>query len=559
MSHIRHLLLALLALFIAACASGPATRDEVTISIIGTNDVHGTLSAGPEVGGLVTISAYVDALRRARAADGGAALIIDAGDMWQGTLESNLVEGAVVVEAYNAMGVTAAAIGNHEFDFGPAGRNAIPVEPGEDPRGNLKLRAREAQFPLLAANLIDTTTGEVVTWDNVQPSVIVEAAGIRVGIIGVITRNALTTTIAANVGGLEVAPLAATIATEAEKLRDDGAVLIVVAAHAGGECTDFSDRTDLSSCNMSAEIMQVANELEPGLVDYIIGGHNHNPIAHIVNDTPITSNDSKTFSFGRVDFHIDRDRHAVVSRQVYAPQHTAPGTRDTYEGHPLVANPDVERVAMRAIARTEAIKQEELGVTLTGPFEIVPDIEAAIGNLMTTAMIESFEADIAIHNVFGGIRNGLPAGDLTYGAVFEMFPFDNIVSIHEISGRDLRRIVARKAHEHRKPGFAGMRVFISCTDGGLDVVMRLNDGREIGDDDRIRVVANDFLAMGGDDILTPAIPDGGFELHYDMPLTRDALVSWFEAGPATLAPEDFRSHDEPKWNLPDIIPDTCHF
>ena len=559
MSHVRHLLPALLALLVAACATGTGSRDEVIISIVGTNDVHGVLSADPEVGGLVTISAYVDALRRARKSDGGAVLFIDAGDMWQGTLESNLVEGAVVVEAYNAMGVAAAAIGNHEFDFGPEGKNAIPVEPGEDPTGNLKQRAREAHFPLLAANLIDSATGAPVTWDNVQPSVMVEAAGIKVGIVGVITRNALTTTIAANVGGLEVAPLAATIATEAKKLRAAGATLIVVAAHAGGKCTDFSDRTDLSSCNMSAEIMQVANRLEPGLVDYIIGGHNHNPIAHIVNGTPITSNNSRTFSFGRVDFHIDRDRQTVLSRQVYAPQHTAPGTRDTYEGYPLVANPGVERVATRAAARTEAIKQEELGVTLSGPFDLVPDIESAIGNLMTVAMLESFEADIAIHNVFGGIRSGLPAGNLTYGAVFEMFPFDNIVSIHEISGGDLRRIVARKALEHRKPGFSGMRVFISCTDGSLDVLMRLNDGREISDDDRIRVVANDFLAMGGDDILTPAIPDGGFELRYDMPLTRDALVSWFKAGPATLAPEAFRSHDEPKWNLSYIIPDTCHY
>lgn len=559
MSHIRHLLIPLLALFVAACASAPATRDEVTISIIGTNDVHGTLSAGPEVGGLVTISAYVDALRHARAADGGAALIIDAGDMWQGTLESNLVEGAVVVEAYNAMGVTAAAIGNHEFDFGPAGRNAIPVEPGEDPRGNLKQRAREAQFPLLAANLIDTTTGEVVAWDNVQPSIMVQAAGVKIGIVGVVTRNALTTTIAANVGGLEVAPLAATIAGEAKKLRDDGAVLIVVAAHAGGKCTDFSDRTDLSSCNMSAEIMQVANALEPGLVDYIIGGHNHNPIAHVVNGTPITSNYSKTFSFGRVDIRVDRTRKAVVSRQVYAPQRTAPGTRIEYEGYPLVANPDVERVAMRAAADAEALKQEKLGVTLTASFDLVPDIESAIGNLMTEAMLASFDADIAIHNVFGGIRSGLPAGELTYGSVFEMFPFDNIVSIHEISGSDLRRIFARWANGHRKPGFAGMRVFVSCTAGGMDVVMRLNDGREISDDDRVRIVVNDFLALGGDDILTPAIPEGGFELHYDMPLTRDALVSWFKAGPATLAPEDFRTHNEPKWNLPDIIPESCQY
>ena len=68
-------------------------------------------------------------------------LLIDAGDMWQGTLESNLSEGASVVDAYNALGYTAVAIGNHEFDFGPAGPKAIPETDADDPQGSLKLRA----------------------------------------------------------------------------------------------------------------------------------------------------------------------------------------------------------------------------------------------------------------------------------------------------------------------------------------------------------------------------------------------------------------------------------
>lgn len=559
MSRINHFIVLLLSLTLAACAVAPKQPDEITLSIIGTNDVHGAIAASDEAGGLVAVSAYVDALRRARAADGGAVLLIDAGDMWQGTLESNLVEGAAVVEAYNAMGVTAAAIGNHEFDFGPEGPNAIPLEEGEDPRGNLKQRAREAAFPLLAANLIDDTSGEPVAWDNVQPSILIDAAGIKVGVVGVVTANALTTTIAANISNLSIAPLADTIAAQARKLRDDGAVLIVVAAHAGGKCTDFSDRQDLSSCDMSAEIMQVASRLEPGLVDYIIGGHQHNPIAHIVNGTPITSNHANTFSFGRVDFRVDPGTQRVISRQVFAPQPTKFDAQTTYAGYPLVANPDVEAVAQIASARAVALKQESLGVTLTGPFNLVPDVESAIGNLMTEAMLASFDADVAIHNVFGGIRSDLPPGELTYGEVFEMFPFDNIVTIHEVSGLELQEVIARHVRERRKPGFAGMRVFVSCDNGRMNIDMRLNDGRVIGDDDRVRVVANDYLALGGDGILTPAFRGEDFELRYDMPLTRDALVSWFRAGPDTLAPEDFRSHDAPKWNVPDITPGACEY
>ena len=97
-----------------------ATASSVTLSIVGTNDLHGGIVPRDGRGGLALLGGYVNNLRAVRAKD-GAVLLIDAGDMFQGTLESNLTEGAVVVSAYNALGYAAAAVGNHEFDFGPVG------------------------------------------------------------------------------------------------------------------------------------------------------------------------------------------------------------------------------------------------------------------------------------------------------------------------------------------------------------------------------------------------------------------------------------------------------
>ena len=127
--------------------------DGVRIAVVGTNDVHGQLLPTEDRGGLVELSGYVAALRASGDAD--AVLLVDAGDMWQGTLESNLDEGASVTAAYEALGYAAAAIGNHEFDFGPAGRAATSAGRGDDARGALRARAADAAFPLLAANLVD--------------------------------------------------------------------------------------------------------------------------------------------------------------------------------------------------------------------------------------------------------------------------------------------------------------------------------------------------------------------------------------------------------------------
>lgn len=268
------------------CEFGSGDGPTTVISVIGTNDVHGSLLSVDGNRGLALFGGYAANLRQARKNDGGAVVLIDAGDMWQGSIESNLSEGAAVVAAFNAIGYDVAAIGNHEFDFGPSGPKGTPTDEGDDAQGALKARAAEAGFPLLAANLIDKKTGRAVNWPNVRPSIMLERAGFRIGVIGVMTEHALITTIASNTRGLSVAPLALTISREAQALRKAGADLVIVTAHAGSSCEQFNDPRDLSSCDLSGEIMQVALNLPAGLVDQIIAGHVHRGIAHEVMASP---------------------------------------------------------------------------------------------------------------------------------------------------------------------------------------------------------------------------------------------------------------------------------
>jgi 2',3'-cyclic-nucleotide 2'-phosphodiesterase (5'-nucleotidase family) len=156
----------------------------------------------------------------------GAFVLVDAGDMFQGTIASNGDEGATVVAAYNSLGYDAAAVGNHEFDYGPEGEASFAAHPGENPRGALLARAREARFPFLAANFSE---GEGL-WQaqNLRASTVREVRGVRVGIIGVSTIHTPETTLSANVRGLAMLPLAASIVREATTLRRDGAAVVIL-------------------------------------------------------------------------------------------------------------------------------------------------------------------------------------------------------------------------------------------------------------------------------------------------------------------------------------------
>src|SRR5207302_3259232 len=122
-------------------AQRPAT---LTISVIATNDLHGGVLQRGDRGGIALFGGYLRNVRAARASDGGAVLLVDAGDLFEGTLESDLDEGEAVVRAYNQLGYVAAAIGNHEFGYGPLGPSSTPRSPRDDPRGALKARAAQA-------------------------------------------------------------------------------------------------------------------------------------------------------------------------------------------------------------------------------------------------------------------------------------------------------------------------------------------------------------------------------------------------------------------------------
>lgn len=546
----------------------------ITLSIVGTSDLHGGIAPQGGRGGLALLGGYVRNLRAARARDGGAVLLLDAGDMFQGTLASNLGEGAVVVEAYNVLGYTAAAIGNHELDFGPIGPAPIPRAATDDPRGALKARAAEASFPLLAANLIDEATGQPVDWPNVKPSAVVEVAGIRVGIVGAITRGALSATIAPNTVGLRVAPLAATIEAHATRLRAEGAAVVVVTAHAGGRCTRFDRPEDLSSCQPTSEIIDVARQLPRGLVNAIVAGHTHAAMAHEVNGIPIVQSFSRGRAFGRVDLAVDRQSGSVTRSAIFAPRdlcasedpatHTcapeAEGRRlvpARYEGLPVAPDPATAAVVARALERVDTLEATPVGVRLERPIVRGNDPESPLGNLFTDAFRESVPgADLAINNTFGGIRADLPPGSLTYGSVYKAFPFDNRLVTLRLSGREVRRMFATVIHEDgRPPGISGLRVRARCTAAGLDVSLLRPTGMAVQDDESLVVVTTDFLALG--EIFRPIRPPQGFVLEGEAPLARDVVVEWLKRRGGRLTAGALVDTANPRWLTPETQSIDC--
>lgn len=562
-----------------ARAADDGKKTHAILSIVGTSDLHGAIFARNGRGGLALLGGYVDNLRLARAADGGGVVLLDSGDTFQGGMESNLTEGAVVVDAYEALGYTAAAIGNHEFDFGSIDAPAPHAVKSGDPRGALKAIAARASYPLLAANLIDDRTGELVQWPNVRPSMTAVVAGVKVGVVGVMTTVAMRSTLAANVKGLRTSPLVEAIRTHAEALRAAGAQVIVVAAHAGGRCTRFEAPDDLSSCEDSAEIFEVARALPPGLVDAIMAGHAHAGVAHRVAGIPIVEAYSGGRAFGRIDLSFDRAAGKVVDATVFAPQDVcaevdiATGHCDAagdragvwvparYEGREVIASARVRAAMEPELRRVAEMRAVSLGVVLDTPMRREGDLESALGNLFADALHASVPgADVAIanNNAIGGLRADLGTGPLTFGAFYDVFPFDNRVVTLRLTGAALRDVMAAEVSRGRRGalGVSGIYVSARCaTTGEVAVDLTWPSGAPVEPDAHVLVVTTDFLAGGA--VFGPTFGPTPVEVPHEAPIAREVVGDWLRARGGRLAAAHFTGAHANRWEQPRSVNATC--
>ena len=561
-------LAALAGVAFAAFVAVPRGSPTVTFSIVGTTDLHGNVFGGDGRGGLELLGGYLDNLHAARAADGGAVLLIDAGDTYQAGIESDLSEGAIVVDAYNALGYTAAVIGNHEFDFGPVDDAGAHQLLGTDSRGALQARAAQAKFPYLAANLIDEVTGEPVHWPNVRPSALLDVAGVKVGVVGIMTIDALRATLATNVHGLRVAPLAPTVAAEAAKLRAAGATVVIVGAHAGGACAEFTNPTDLSSCDDEAEIFRLARSLPRGLVDVIAAGHTHQGLAHEVEGVAIIQGYSHGRAFGRVDVTIERRTGRVVQHRLFPPQDVcarrAPATSSCeganapsawYEDRIVTPSAAVTAAMAPALARVRAMQAQPLGVVLDSPISRTGDLESALGNLFADALRAETGADIALNNnLRGGLRADLPAGPLTFGSFYDVFPFDNRLLTVRVNGGALAQSLLDEVRRGRRGalGLSGVRARVSCRDGKLDIELRRPGGQPIRADEELTVAALDTLVQRG--TLAPAVNGAAMDVPADAPVMRELVEDWLRRR-EHLAPSEFLA--AARWEYAEANPASC--
>ena len=443
----------------AARPPRPATR----LRIIGTNDFHGALeprvdSRGVRRGGAAYLASAIRRAREECVAPQCVSLLVDGGDQFQGTPSSNLAFGRPVVRLFNQLGYVAAALGNHEFDWG---------------QDTLRARMRDARYAVLGAN-VRYADGRDVPW--IRDDTLIVRNGLRIGIIGVASVLTARTTATKNVTGLTVLPPGPIVDSLARRLRASGADYVIVLAHDGAFC----DRTGAAACR--GEIVGIAQSFrEP--IDLIVSGHTHSLVDATIAGVPVVQAYSSGTAIDVVDLGPDSTTHVV--RSVLT---------DSIPPDPAVAT-----VVREEVARVAPIVGRRIA-TIAEPLERT-DPQYPLGNLIADAMREAGQGDVAVMNN-GGIRTGLASGVATYGSLFELQPFANTLYRITVTGATLRDYLERVVYRRGQPSVhvSGLTIEYDSTaaEGSRLRSVTMANGAPLDGAAQYRVILNDFMALGGE-------------------------------------------------------------
>jgi 2',3'-cyclic-nucleotide 2'-phosphodiesterase/3'-nucleotidase len=381
-----------------------------TFDFYSINDLHGKIVDGDNHIGVDEMTTF---LKQRRLADDNV-IILSAGDMWQGSSESNLTYGALTTEWMNELGFAAMTLGNHEFDWGEA---------------YIAQNAQLAEFPFLAINIYERGTDTQV--DYCQSSVVVEADGLQIGIIGAMgdCYSSIAPEKVEDVYFKTGSELTNLVKQESEKLRSEGVDFVVYLLHDGYGRSSGSSTTVLTESTMKS-YYDIA--LSQGYVDLVFEGHSHqgylvmdqNGVYHLQNRGDNKGGISHVeIAINTVTADFEVTQKELINSDRYSSMADDPVVQELLQKYEEQVS-----VGRQVVGQNKHFRN--------GDF-----LCQTVAKLYYEAGVKTWgsEYEIVLGGGYLSVRSpyNLPAGDVTYSQLQSLFPFDNDLVLCSIKGRDL--------------------------------------------------------------------------------------------------------------------------
>ena len=500
--------------FAAVVLPGDDTDLSGQLVILHTNDSHGRIKEDGTSMGMSAVKYLANRYENA----GAEVIILDAGDTLHGLPIVTATRGETAVNTMNAVGYSAMAPGNHDFNYGY--EHILELE-------------EEMNFPVLAANVTYEADGSLVFGDHI----VITCGEYTIGVFGMATPETVTKTNPNNVVGLDFNEdnLAGIAQAQCDELKELGCDIIICLAHLGDDVSSTPYR--------STDVLEQVTD-----IDLWIDGHSHSVLnddgeAHLVNGTLVASTGEYTKNIGVVTYDGAEFDAGLVHYADLCNTYEQDGEIITeFYGY----DPEITALVQNYYDEMMEFYSEVVGhtdVLLNGTREFVRTQETNLGDLAADAILAAApNADFALTNG-GGIRANIEIGDITRYDLFTVFPFGNMVATVELTGAQIVYIL--EAATHACPGIDGafpqvsgitfeIHTYIEYegeyanpTNPGSRIQNVCINGEPIDLDATYVMATNDFLAAGGDTyaILAENFENSGILIGINL---EDALINYIQ-------------------------------
>jgi 5'-nucleotidase / UDP-sugar diphosphatase len=495
-------------------ASAAATLDHSTvcISILHTTDLHGHIlptfdyDGNTDRGGLARCATQIRRWRR----ENPNSILIDVGDVYQGTDVSLRNKGALMIDLLNHLDYDAWVVGNHEFDWGME---------------CFERALQQSNMPVLGANMLmeGKLAGEYPDakhpFARIQQFILREIAGIKIAIIGVTTPGMPFWLWPEFTRGLAfrhpVEPVRRAIASA----KRGGADAIVLTGHMGLKTRSGGD-------DFANTVMALTSEFPE--VSVFIAGHTHQDIpSRLTNGVLFTQADHFGIHAGRVDLLFDRNSKKLLHREAMCEL-----MDNRFGFDQMVLSRAKSQLAESGAAVSEPIG--ELAERLRGRSRPgrPSDVERLIGAAITEMLQErNVPVDGVMHGTFDD-KADLVAGSKTVNDVWNVIPYENYIVTAQLSPEEIKIAMEDVFASHEKRNLLGFDVKTEGRGDSCKIVSMTLANREALDRNKKYVIAlNSFDARsGGHHFMKLRAflerPEANCILHPVQ--TRDALIGYFQ-------------------------------